>query len=223
MNLLFIGNSLSAYNGNVGNHVRQLAAAASPAMACETDGFFVSGQCLQTLWTKHLAHNKIKTGRFDRVVLQEDLPETSVAAFCTYAREFSALAESKGALPLLFMAWNYRRLSWISMDEIARAHSAVAQELGIQVAPVGLAWSKSIASRPLLDLYCPDREHPSIYGTYLAAVVIYAAIYNADPSGLGYRPSGISAEEALFLQRIGWETAREYPQAQPTGIEKTGN
>ena len=54
------------------------------------------------------------------------------------------------------------------------------------------------------------REHPNIYGTYLATCVIYATIYLRDPIGLAYVPSGITPDEAVFLRKIAWQTVQDY-------------
>ena len=43
------------------------------------------------------------------------------------------------ARPILLMAWSCPRLGWISPEEIDRAHRDAARELGVEVAPVGLA------------------------------------------------------------------------------------
>jgi len=136
-----------------------------------------------------------------------------------YSRQFDAEIKEAGAEPVLFMAWSYERLNWITMEEIAQAHRDIATELGIEVAPVGLAWQCAMEERPDLDLYDDDREHPSIYGTYLAINVVYATVFGESPIGLAYLPSefagvsDVTEEEAAFLQRIAWETVQEY-QAQ---------
>ena len=111
---------------------------------------------------------------------------------------------------MLFMAWGYERLGWITMEEIAQAHRDIATELGVDVAPVGLAWQRAMKERPELDMYIADREHPSVYGTYLAVNVVYATVFGESPAGLAYRPSGISEDETAFLQRIAWETVRDF-------------
>lgn len=112
------------------------------------------------------------------------------------------------------------------MAEIAQADRNIATELGIDVAPVGLAFQRAMQERPDLDMYDSDGEHPSIYGTYLATNVIYATVFGESPVGLFYLPPegnymfsnggyprGITKEEAAFLQRIAWETVQAY-QAQ---------
>ena len=62
-----------------------------------------------------------------------------------------------------------------------------------------------------------DFVHPNIQGTYLATCVIYATILDKSPIGLPYVPSeqgGVTEEEAVFLQRIAWETVQDYKAQQ---------
>ena len=215
--ILFIGNSLTYYNGGLDHHLEKLAASADPPLVIKANRFTQSGASLEKLWRKYClgrATNHIDIGAYDAVVLQEDLPETDVHRFHQYARQFDAEIKKAGARPILFMAWSYKRLGWITMEEISQAHRVIATELGIDVAPVGLAWQRAMKDRPGLDLYAADREHPSIYGTYLAANVVYATVFGRSPVGLAFFPSGMIESEAAFLQRIAWKTVQEY-QAKP--------
>jgi len=116
---------------------------------------------------------------------------------------------------VFLMAWSYKRLGWISMDQIAQAHREAAKELGVDVAPVGLAWERATKERPNLDLFIEDREHPSIYGTYLATAVVYATVYGKNPSNIDYVPAGVSADVGVFLRRIAWDTVQEYKRQNP--------
>jgi hypothetical protein len=156
----------------------------------------------------------IAANTHDVVVLQEDIPETTVADFRDYARRFVGEVRKTRARPVLFMAWSYRRLGWISMEEIAQAHREAGTELNVDVAPVGLAWQAAMRERPSLNMYDRDEEHPSIFGTYLATCVIYATLYDRSPSGLSYRPAGIRPEAATFLQRIAWQALQDYRRAE---------
>jgi hypothetical protein len=162
------------------------------------------------MWDRSGAPEMIAERGYDVVVLQEDLPETDIATFHEYARVFVEHIEANQARPVLFMAWPYERLGWITFDEIAQAHREVGRELGVAVAPAGLAWQRSMDQRPDLTMYDSDAEHPSIHGTYLAVGVVYATIYGETPEGLTYRPEGVTEEEAEYLQRIAWETVTEY-------------
>jgi len=208
--ILFIGNSLTYAQQGIYSHIQGMGAVATPPLTIQADKAVVGGQYFKSLWERYPEPRQAIAKGYDVVVLQEDLPETTVADFRRYARLFVAEIKATGARPVLLMAWAYKRLGWISMSEIADAHRAAAKELGVDVAPVGLAWERSGKQRPDLNLLNMDQEHPSIYGTYLATAVVYATVYGTNPTDLGYLPPGVSAEAGNFLRRTAWETVQEY-------------
>jgi lysophospholipase L1-like esterase len=208
--VLFIGDSFTYSQGGIYTHFEKLTAAAAPPLVVTTDKAVAGGAFLKRLWEMQDAVKAIDTGAFDVVVLQDDIPETNVDYFRQYTRMFIERVRKNRARPVLFMAWAYPRLGWISMQEIARAHRDLAKELNVDVAPVGLAWQQAFQQRPDLDMYASDREHPSIYGPYLATCVLYATIFNKDPTGFNYVPSGMTSEQAAFLQKIAWRGVQEY-------------
>jgi hypothetical protein len=208
--ILFVGDSFTYYQNGIYTHFEKLAAAASPPLVVTVDKSVFGGAPLRRLWDLKEPVKAIDTASYDVVVLQEDIPETTIADFREYAGKFVSEVRKSRARPVLFMAWAYPRLGWISMAEIAQAHRDVAKELNVDVAPVGLSWQQASKQRPGMNFYGPDREHPSMYGTYLATCVIYATIYGRDPNGFAYVPSGLTPEEAAFLQRIAWQTVEDY-------------
>ena len=208
--ILFVGDSFTDYHNGIYTHFERLAAAANPPLVVTAGKSVFGGALLHRLWDLKEPVKAIDTAAYDVVVLQDDIPETTVADFREYAGKFVAEVRKNHARPVLFMAWAYPRLGWISMAEIAQAHRDAAKELNVDVAPVGLAWQQASKQRPGMNFYGPDREHPSIHGTYLATCVVYATIYGRDPSGFAYVPSGVTREEAAFLQRIAWQTVQDY-------------
>jgi hypothetical protein len=66
-----------------------------------------------------------------------------------------------------------------------------------------------VAKRPSLELYQPDKRHPTLAGTYLAACTSFAAIQKKSPVGNSY-VGGLDPELAAFLQGVAAETVREY-------------
>ena len=208
--ILFVGDSFTYYQNGIYTHFEKLAAAANPPLVVTADKSAFGGAFLHRLWDMKEPIKAIDTAAFDVVVLQEDIPETTVADFREYARKFVAEVRKNHARPVLFMAWAYPRLGWISIAEIAQAHRDAAKELNVEVAPVRLAWQQASKQRPGMNYYGPDLEHPTIYGTYLATCVVYATIYDQNPTGFAYVPSGVTLEEAAFLQRIAWETVQDY-------------
>jgi hypothetical protein len=189
--ILFVGDSFTYAQGGIYTHFERLAAAAPSPLVVTADKAVAGGAFLKVLWEMKEAVKAIDTGAYEVVLFVEEV-------------------RKHNGRPVLFMAWAYQRLGWISMPEIAKAHRELAKELNVDVAPVGLAWQRSSAARPALDMYGPDREHPSIHGSYLATCVVYATIYGTDPTGFSYRPPGISAEDAAFLQRTAWQTVQDY-------------
>jgi len=187
-----------------------MTAAATPPVKIQSDNAVAPGQYFKTLWEKYPHVRQAIAKGYDVVVLQEDLPETNVADFREYARRFVPEIRKTGARPVLLMAWAYKRLRWISMAQIAQEHREAGRELNVDVAPAGLAWERSVQQRPDLDLFERDREHPSMYGTYLATSVVYATVFGTNPSDIGYVPRGVSAEDGRFLRRVAWETVQEY-------------
>jgi hypothetical protein len=206
--VLFVGNSLTFWNDGLWVHLERLAARANPPVAVSTGRSVFPGLFFKSLWERPEPRDAIRSRRYDVVVLQEDLPETRVNDFREYARRFVGEVRQAGARPVLLMAWAYERLGWISMAEIARVHREAAAELKVDVAPVGLAWERASQQRPSLNLYAPDKEHPSVHGTYLATSVVYATVFGKDPAALAYVPPGITDDEAALLRRVAWETAR---------------
>lgn len=221
--VLFIGNSLTYYNDGLDQHLNQMVNSSSLPINIEAQRTAKPNANLKSLWIASNAREAINEGNYDVVVLQEDIPITNVETFHEYARRFVAEIEKSGAKPVLFMAWPYERLGWISMDEIAQAHFDIAMELGVDVAPVGLAMQQAMKEHPEIDMLSGDAEHPSIYGTYLAVAVVYATVFEKSPVGIAYLPPegwyllsnevivrGVTDEEAAFLQRIAWDTVQEY-------------
>jgi|KBSSwiStaDraftv2_1062776.scaffolds.fasta_scaffold36110_1 hypothetical protein len=208
--ILFIGNSLTYSNDGIYTHLQKLTASAAPPLTIEADKAVVGGQYFKSLWETFPEPRRAIARGYDVVVLQEDLPETKVADFKEYAARFVEDIRKTGARPVMLMAWAYRRLGWISMAEIAQVHREVGKDLGVDVAPVGLAWERVTRERPDLNLFKEDFEHPNIHGTYLATAVVYATVFRRNPAELSYVPSGITPEAAAFLRKIAWETVEGY-------------
>jgi hypothetical protein len=148
----------------------------------------------------------IAQGDWTDVVVQEDLPEINLSYFREHARHFVEEIRKAKARPILLMTWAYARLDWIDNEQIAQAHRSLGRELSVDVAPVAVAWQRVLRERPDLDLFAPDREHPSIHGTYLETCVVYATVMRSSPMPLRYVAPGISDSDASYLRRVAWET-----------------
>ena len=90
-------------------------------------------------------------------------------------------------------------------EAIDQGYLAIAGELGVAVAPVGVAWSAVVAGSARPDLWQEDGSHPSVAGTYLAGCVFYAAIFGQSPVGLAY-DAGLPRDQVASLQQAAADT-----------------
>jgi hypothetical protein len=228
--ILFYGNSLTYFNMGVDEHLKKLAAAADPPLTIDVKKIIMAGVPLVRVLDSH-GTTEIQEGTWDIVVLQGSILVESFSkeVFFETVRTFDKAIKNAGARTLLFMTWEGKNPDLSrTMNEINQAHDEIASELGIKVAPVGLAWQRSFQERPELELY-DDGIHPNLYGTYLSACVIYATIFERSPVGIDYQPFDLFAgnkimekeyedwqftdDEVAFMQQIAWETVVDY-QAQ---------
>lgn len=230
--VLIIGNGLLDGTCCIDQYFAALTNSATPAKEVTAKQMVVYDATLQThyRYMPTFAPLEVKRGGHDVVVLQDDLPsysEKTVEIFKEIVPLFDADIRAAGGRTVLFMGPDYPGAApwdWVTLEEIAAAHRAVSAELGIPVAPVGLAMQRATAERPDLPVMGGGGETmamvgagsllPSPAGAYLSAAVLYATIYGEDPSGLPYRPEELSEADAAFLQRIAWETVQAWESEQ---------
>jgi hypothetical protein len=77
----------------------------------------------------------------------------------------------------------------------------------VAMAPVGTAFARCVEKYPDMVLNAPDQHHASAKGSYLAALVIYATIFQDSPLGAIHEFPGVTLEanEAKQLQEIAEE------------------
>jgi hypothetical protein len=109
------------------------------------------------------------------------------------------------------MSWAYKDKPEMTA-QLAEQYTIAGNANEALVIPAGHAFAKAIAKRPSLELYQPDKRHPSLAGTYLAAVTTYAALFGKSPAGNTYL-ADLDAATAQFLQGVAWETVQEYYRA----------
>jgi hypothetical protein len=92
---------------------------------------------------------------------------------------------------------------------LAEAYTIAGNANNALVIPAGLAFARAVSKQPELNLYAPDKRHPSLAGTYLATCVVFAALTGRSPVGSSYL-ANIDAQTASFLQNVAWDTVQEY-------------
>jgi hypothetical protein len=104
-------------------------------------------------------------------------PEVLVVDFQVWARH-QRLWEKKSDEALFTGASASQALDHIRTANVSAVTAAREQSLGAQIliSPVGDFWAQSLKSHPNLSLHAEDGSHPSVAGSYLAALVIAGSI-----------------------------------------------
>lgn len=220
LRILFVGNSYLYYNDSLHNHVRRMVEELRPELvgALQYKSSTIGGSSLSHHPIEHL----LTPGRigvddpFEWVVLQggssEPLSARRRAAFVETVKEFDGLIKRHGAQTALYMTQAYvaphARVQEGQQAVLAQAYAEAADATGARVIPVGLAFELSYERRPDLPLHMEfDGSHPSLYGTYLAACVVYLTLYGGSIEGLQYDYYGRISEDVIhYLQAIAEET-----------------
>ena len=199
ISVLFIGNSYTYFNNGIDKQLKGLAPLSSASSIA------LGGYTLEDHWNDENTLQTIRKGGWSYVVLQEQsqMPIFEQRKFREFVGEFDRDIRSTGAKTILFMTWERPDSVGygVTTANLAVAYNAVGKELGAKVAPVGLAFDHSLHDRPDLALYSED-GHPTMYGTYLAACVVYGAIFERSPVGNPYSDESIPPEIRVYFQRI---------------------
>ena len=133
-----------------------------------------------------------------------------------YARRFDPLIRRAGARPALYMVWPSAERK-LDFGGVSDSYRLVARDIGAALLPAGEAWRIAEKRVPKLKLYSEDGMHPTATGSYLAAAVIYARLFERSPIGLPARltlRSGaiveVSADDARVLQEAAARANEEY-------------
>ena len=204
--ILFVGNSLTYWN-DLPLIVQALADSAGGAsLAVMTVAF--PDYNLDDHRAQGAAERAIAQGGWEVVVLQQgpsSLPENRAQLRASVAVLNEAI-RAVGATPALYSVWpqNTRRGDF---DGAIESSTLAARDVNALLFPVAAAWLAAWERDPALALYSPDGLHPSIAGSYLAALVMYGALYDRSPVGLPARVRlasgaevGVAAASAALLQ-----------------------
>lgn len=224
--VLFLGNSYTFYN-DLPNMFRQLSA--SGGYNVLADSVTKSGGSLIYFSDKEsnleltkskvaaIFNEKLKS-KWDYVVLQEQssipaIPEERDNEMYPMVRELNEKITNNGAQTMLFMTWGYKdgykEIGYETFEDMQEAlrigYMGIAEELSLPVSPVGLAFLRAKQEDKNINLWADENSHPTVEGSYLAACVFYAKIFNKNPIGLSYTAE-LTKKDAKFLQKVAAET-----------------
>lgn len=226
--MMWVGNSFFYYNNSMHGHFGQLQSSLGERPAIRSTSVTISGSGLDWHDMESLLRpggvgrysfvgdNEIRfnpPGRAYDTVIMMDCSQCPVhpqlqQAFHDTVRKNTQLLASRGIRPVLFMSWAYKDKPEMT-QQLADQYTAAGRANGAVVIPAGLAFARSVAQRPDLELYVADKRHPSLAGTYLATCTTYATLLRKSPVGATYT-AGLPPETARFLQTVAWETVQAY-------------
>ncbi|HEU6444251.1 MAG TPA: SGNH/GDSL hydrolase family protein [Gaiellaceae bacterium] len=214
LRVLFVGNSLTATN-DLPAGVARIAGRAGRRLEYRTVA--PGGFALEDHWSQGEARSALAAGGWDVVVMQQGpsaLPE-SQANLREWATRWAAEARARGATPALLTVWpeSYRRGA---LSAVIGSYRRAATAARAELLPAGGAWQAAWRCEPVA-LYGRDGFHPSVLGTYAAALVVYGRLFRAPLLGVS-APAGVRPRTARLLQ---WSAAtslgRRLPRSRRCG------
>jgi hypothetical protein len=218
LHVLFIGNSYTFAH----DIPRQVAEVASSDPGNPTQFFVQSvtrgGITLKELWEEGQAADAIRGSHWDYMVIQQHSfwAVTDVKRSTDYIERFHKLARQFGAKTVLYLTWPRKPGSyWYTDGETAflrtpdyMLHRFISQTYtialtsGASIADVGIYWWRVLKENPGIELYEADATHPSVAGSYLAALVFYKTLTGRDVTKTTFLPDGVSEPDATILKSI---------------------
>ncbi|EOZ9300091.1 hypothetical protein A3462_06000 [Enterobacter bugandensis] len=210
------GNSYTHYNNNVNTRLRDLSRSLLPD---EAKGYMFRGITISSGrlgW--HLPNLEFQNTlqKWDVVIFQGNSTEPFAAKedsrqyFTESAVKMADIAHKEGSRVVYFMTWA-RKDNPGETAKLEEAYLDIASKTGGYVAPVGQAFRNAMKAYPEINLYHSDGNHPSLAGTYLAACVLFATLYDHSPIG-GALPvdSDMTVQTAKALQQVAWDTVTKF-------------
>jgi hypothetical protein len=226
--MLWVGNSFFYYNNSMHGHFGLLSNSLGDKPAVRGTSVTISGSGLdwhdmQSLVRPNglgrysfVGENEIRfnpAGRqYDTVVMMDCSqcpihPQLQQAFFDTVKKDAEILRK-QDIRPVLFMSWAYKDKPEMT-QQLAEQYTRAGNANDLVVIPAGLAFAKAISRKPDLELYQPDKRHPTLAGTYLAACATYATLFRKSPVGAAYN-AGLPPETAKLLQQAAWDAVQDY-------------
>ena len=214
--VLFVGNSYTKYNNLRGLFAALAKAGGKNAIAGE---HIIMGSQLSQHLPK-MEQKKFLERGWDYVVLQEQslipaIDQLRNEKMLPVTRELDKRIRSNGGQTVLFLTWGRRDGAARYDEELADYSSlqaritagieAIGKELDVDIAPVGKAWEQVIQRDKDFPLWDKDGSHPAPAGSYLAACVFYAQIFDQSPEGLAFHYE-LSEKDATYLQNVAANT-----------------
>ena len=226
--VVFIGNSFFYYNNGVhkptlgmvkaspalgkGHRFRNITINSSSLEWHDIESYVTNEKIGSFSITSENLYKKYEPEKYDLAIMMDcsqcPIHPDRKDLFNFYVDSHSQTLRNFGVEPSLLMTWAYKDKPEM-INGLSSAYIAAGNRNNIMVFPVGLAFQLSQLENPSIELYTPDKRHPSKAGTYLMAAVIYSSIYNVSPINNSY-DYDLGSEVQLKLQETAWKSLLSY-------------
>lgn len=197
MRVLFIGNSHTYFND-----MPALFAHFCRSSGTETEVTMLSHSGKPLEWHRGEYFEErfnILHGRYDVCVLQQQAhPFPDPQKTGETMGYLTGLCAAARTLPVLYMTWA-EKAHPEHQKAMSDTYRRIAADTGARLAPVGEVWERVRSRNPEIGLYWRDGMHASVYGSYLAAAVLFAAVTGQSPRNLPDTAIDFSLESGLDL------------------------
>jgi hypothetical protein len=210
--MLFLGNSRMYYN-SMPDMVRNLADSVNVPQKYQITMRAFPGASLEQLWNDAEVQHLLSEKNWDDIVIQGEtrahVNTTNLASFQDYGERLIRKAQQRGASVVLIVNWNYRP-EWFNqptaeiMEEhdraIQRDYRTLADRTGAGLINSGVSWRIVSAAEPSIPLYT-DGNHPSVQGSYLSALTVFACLTGDDDFSVTHTPWRLSGVESERIRK----------------------
>jgi hypothetical protein len=209
--ILFLGHSRVYYN-HMPDMVRELADATNVPEKYQITMWALPGASLESLWKDAKVQRLLEDEHWDDVIIQGETRahenEIHLASFKEYGELLIGKAKQRGARTTLIVNWNYG--PQVFKDQPSEAieaydraiqadHQALADRTGAGLVNSGLAWRIVSSAEPSIPLDREDGVHPTLQGSYLSALTVFACLTGTDDFAVTYAPRELPQEVAMRI------------------------
>lgn len=250
LRVLFLGNSYTQVN-NLPDVISKLASAGGDSLYYAM--YAPGGYTLQQHSTDPAALALIAQGNWDYVVLQDQsqLPSFEDGQVASevypYAKKLDSLIRVEMgdcARVMFYMTWGRKNgdasncaiwppvCTYQGMDSLLQLrYSIMADSNSAYLSPVAKVWRNLRTNTPGIELYQADESHPTVAGTYAAAMSFYAIMFNKNPTENSFNASlstanalaiKVAAQTEVYVNRGEWKQYGSWPFIDSIGVETNG-
>ncbi len=182
LHILFVGNSLT-YTNDLPVLIKELGL--KDGLTITYSSLLFPNYSLEDHWNEGKVQKELQKGIYDIVIAQQGpsaLPE-SQALLLDYTIRLANVCRQYKCKLALYMVWPSADRSF-DLDNVILSYTNAATATQSLLCPAGLAWKNAWNADSTLPLYSADDFHPSMKGSVLAAITIYAAL--RDKSSLDF-------------------------------------